>query len=270
MIQAYCIRCITNLHAGSSGESHAIIDKTVQRDVSTGYPTIHSSSLKGALREFFEEKLGWGKDDPRILHIFGGQPKQSQNAETPGKYTFFSANMLSMPVRSNGRPFYRASSPALIQDLQNQLSNYRVALPEATQNALTTFKRYRRPTAAGSGSGQVFLEDYLIQEWANNETLEGGLVGNIGEYAVLLPDESLGDIARNLPVIARNQLEDGISQNLWYEEVVPRETRFFVLIGSPDADAHWAEFQQALTGNIIQIGGNASIGYGQCKFSNLS
>jgi CRISPR-associated protein Cmr4 len=66
----------------------------------------------------------------------------------------------------------------------------------------------------------------------------------------------------SLPVIARNHLEDGISTNLWYEEVVPHESIFYVPVLS---DASLDEFKKAVNGKVIQFGGNASVGCGLCK-----
>ena len=48
---AYKIDCITNLHVGSGDLNYNIVDNEVERDAVTGYPVIHASGLKGALRE---------------------------------------------------------------------------------------------------------------------------------------------------------------------------------------------------------------------------
>ena len=68
-VQAYFIQCITNLHVGSGDANYGIVDKLVQRDTVYNYPTIHASSLKGALREHFENL--WVKDPAKVNEIFG-------------------------------------------------------------------------------------------------------------------------------------------------------------------------------------------------------
>ena len=69
----------------------------------------------------------------------------------------------------------------------------------------------------------------------------------------------------NLPIIARNVLDDGgISQNIWYEQVLPAETVLFAVIQEKGDD-----LKKALDGAIVQIGANASIGYGYCEFKLL-
>mgnify|MGYP003554302559 CR=1 FL=1 len=47
----------TNLHVGNESiVNFSVIDKAIQRDVTTGIPCINSSSLKGAIKEYLENK----------------------------------------------------------------------------------------------------------------------------------------------------------------------------------------------------------------------
>lgn len=69
----------------------------------------------------------------------------------------------------------------------------------------------------------------------------------------------------NLPIIARNCLENGLSANLWYEQVLPAETVLLCVID----DKGDATLANKLKDNLVQIGANATIGYGYCKFENL-
>ena len=80
----------------------------------------------------------------------------------------------------------------------------------------------------------------------------------------------------NLPVLARNHLDNGISQNLWYEEVVPHEAVFFTAVltdGTSSGDEALESFDQHITGekgySLVQFGGNASVGYGLTKISKV-
>jgi Uncharacterized protein predicted to be involved in DNA repair (RAMP superfamily) len=68
----------------------------------------------------------------------------------------------------------------------------------------------------------------------------------------------------DLPIIARNVLENGESKNLWYEQVIPAETIFYTFIQSPSG-----VLENELDDKIVQIGANATIGYGYCKFTKL-
>ena len=71
----------------------------------------------------------------------------------------------------------------------------------------------------------------------------------------------------NLPIIARNVLENGESKNLWYEQIVPAETVFYTLIDDRDDSALANKIRE--DNALVQIGANATIGYGYCKFTNL-
>ncbi|HEL9598802.1 TPA: CRISPR-associated protein Cmr4 [Streptococcus suis] len=76
---------------------------------------------------------------------------------------------------------------------------------------------------------------------------------------------------QELPVIARNHLINGISDNLWYEEVVPHRSLFYITVLSSDGDSNLLEeFDTVVNGQIVQFGANASIGYGLCKLTRLN
>src|SRR3712207_7893454 len=97
------------MHVGNGDTNFNIIDNEVQRDVITGFPTINPSSLKGSLREFCQN----GLSDIEIKTIFGDEEKGI------GKYKFFGASLLSIPVRSNVRPFFRAICPLIVEEFIN-------------------------------------------------------------------------------------------------------------------------------------------------------
>lgn len=71
----------------------------------------------------------------------------------------------------------------------------------------------------------------------------------------------------NLPIIARNVLENGESKNLWYEQVLPAETVLYTLIDGKEDKSLAEELKK--DNAIVQIGAGATIGYGYCKFTNL-
>ena len=86
---------------------------------------------------------------------------------------------------------------------------------------------------------------------------------------VKVEDKDFTDLCSddNLPIIARNVLENGESKNLWYEQVVPAEAVFYTLIDDKQDGTLFDEL--AKSDAIVQIGANATIGYGYCKFTNL-
>jgi CRISPR-associated protein Cmr4 len=81
----------------------------------------------------------------------------------------------------------------------------------------------------------------------------------------------LADYVEKLPTVARNYLDNGISQNLWYEEIVPRETRFYFFTSRPDKDDPLANgINSKSISKLAQIGGNATVGFGLCKLEKLT
>ncbi|MFK7969320.1 MAG: hypothetical protein AB8F95_03085, partial [Bacteroidia bacterium] len=111
----------------------------------------------------------------------------------------------------------------------------------------------------------------------------------LGERIALVNHNNLKRLVKRLPVIARNYLENGISQNLWYEEVVPRETRFYFFMRKPKETPDkfidkeslessdffncilpFDSFVKSYASNHVQVGGNASVGYGLCSLQTLN
>lgn len=69
----------------------------------------------------------------------------------------------------------------------------------------------------------------------------------------------------SLPIISRNCLENGESVNLWYEQVLPSLSVLATIIVSKETGQ-----MDVLNNQIVQIGANATIGYGYCKFVKLN
>ena len=213
----YQIQVITNLHAGSGDAGYGVVDKLVQRDATSNIPTIHASSIKGALREYFDKFLnkGW------VSSVFGKEGTGTI-ASTIGEYRFLAADMLAVPIPSDNAPFYNlAYSSQFIKDIEQKLKFY-------------------CPNFAINTTGWTDISD---------------------EFKSVCDD---------LPIIARNHLDNGESKNLWYEQVVPHQSLFIVGIQYPDGDANYEDFNNNLHNKIIQIGGNASVGYGLCKFTKIN
>lgn len=123
-------------------------------------------------------------------------------------------------------------------------------------------------TKGGKLYNMVTCEEVLNAFFEKAKALGAGLDKNKGpwqsftkrktsDFENLCSDDSL-------PIIARNCLENGESVNLWYEQVLPSKSLLGVVIqteNETDLDA--------LNGKVVQIGANATIGYGYCKFTKL-
>ncbi|MBS1553118.1 MAG: type III-B CRISPR module RAMP protein Cmr4 [Bacteroidetes bacterium] len=74
----FFIHTITSLHAGS-GDSLGIVDLPIQREKHTSFPKIESSSLKGSLREAFENNKQERKNKIVLSKIKNGEKTSPEN-----------------------------------------------------------------------------------------------------------------------------------------------------------------------------------------------
>lgn len=257
----WLIRAITNLHAGSGDADYGIVDKHVQRDPVTDLPTINASSIKGAFREALEKTLG---EDTTL--IFGSENNGGRNENLKqGNYRFFPAKLLALPIRSSEDFYYMATCPELLKDFLADAQNFGFKLPDNLNKTLKNLSEEKvaasKPIHYGGVSEKIRLEDWESQKKTN----DSGLTTIMGPRVALLNASDFKLLSDELPIIARNHLENGISSNLWYEQVVPREARFYCPI--VQTDTKLTDTFNTKLNNLLQIGGNATVGYGLCKFT---
>jgi CRISPR-associated protein Cmr4 len=256
----YKIECLTNLHVGSGDVNFNIIDNEVEGDAVTGFPIVHASGLKGALREHFSKSANLSYD---ITDVFGQEPvrkKGQENVVKPGAYKFFDARLIARPMRVSGQ----AASVSVV-----------------SEKSVNDFIRMMNILGIDRFGTQE-LAPVVFPEGVNFLTNVGGINNIEGEKTAKLPEDTANALALlkdvigenialvkdfnlfELPVVARNYLEDGTSKNLWYEEIVPHDSIFYSVILTPD------EEMLLDLDDIIQIGGHASIGCGFTKFTKLN
>lgn len=268
MVHLYKIECLTNLHVGSGEVNYSIVDNEVEKDIN-GYPVIHSSGLKGALREHAEkvqfridtppdEKIKFDKD--KVEAIFG----QTAGSDTvkPGSYKFFDGNIISRPMRVSGINTMASISVFTLESINSFLKTaavFGLDLFDGITHIDDTLVNFSQSDFVSNVSG-IFIEgvkaDVLSQQ---AQDLFNKLEKVIGKKYAVVKDFNV----YSLPVIARNYLENGISKNLWYEEVVPHGSVFYTLIITPE------EQNELDMSEIKQIGGHSSIGYGFTSFTEL-
>lgn len=294
--RAYIIRTKTNLHAGSADSGFGIIDKEVQRDSISNLPVINGSSLKGAVRDHFREMLASTNDlpmgDERVKPftfrvIFGDEEDEKKLDEEDNKsydklpkqglVKFIDARLLFLPLRSNKRPYYHVTSLSTLKEAQAQLHEMGIDLSFGLENLPKN-----KSVVIDNAPAQV--EDVVCEAFDTDVSTLKSLFGI--EHLAVFGDEDFNEVLEGLPVIARNSLKNGKSENLWYEEVVPRESVFITVWsyydnfdtsrvnskGKTDKDRFenaFTLFESKILKDHIQIGANASIGYGICTFSKL-
>lgn len=240
----YKITCLTNLHVGNGESNFDIIDNAVEKDPVTQLPTINSSGVKGALRQYFMGKA----DAATITSIFGSDQKTSQKDKAksiPGKVKFYQADLLARPARAS----------------KGDKTHYMVASKETIgiynlKAGLFGLDEIKEVLVSDSTIGVEGVSHSCVMDIA--------LVDN---KTIILEDTALSDLP--LPVLARNQLDDGISKNLWYEQIVPHKSVFTFAVSSDDVDALNAFAKILAEQPYVQFGGNATIGYGLCKVERI-
>lgn len=253
----YKITAVTNLQAGSGSTSYSVVDNLIQRDPASGIPCVQGSSLKGAIKEYFRHE--WDNDE-RITRIFGDE-------DNPSNYRFISAQLLAIPLRSNVQSFFYATCPRVINDALRNAERLNLSLDfdGLLNNGKCTLKpKDGIPILFRAIDDGLVIEDF--ESFESVPVIDENIIGHTLDI-VLLSDADFITMTNNnhLPVIARNRM-DG-ERNLWYEQVLPRES---ILISSIfyNNDEEWKEFDEMLSdsGNLIHIGANATVGYGFTKF----
>lgn len=226
---AWLIVAKTNLHVGNeSVANYGLIDKAIQRDAVTQLPCINSSSLKGAINEYLTVVLTKSFSPEDRLAIFGVDKGDKSKSTQKGNTCFFDAHILALPRPNNSTLYELASSDAVLTQFSNRLKTFGIEI-----------------TPQG---------------------LKDKIKAVCGRTPVIYPNDKFVEICSDeeLPIIARNCLENGESKNLWYEQILPRETVLGTLILSG-----CEKLSEKLNQKVIQIGANATIGYGYCEFIKL-
>ena len=239
----WTITAKTILHVRNEDtSSYGLIDLAVQRNATTDLPCINSSSLKGALNEFTTFA---GLNPEKRITIFGSD-KKDRNISKKGSYTFYDANILFLPKQDNNELYVMTTSIGVLQRFKEMMTLFHIELSffnllkdDLDDNEKSVLAKQLKEVFGFQKSVDI-LSNEVFNEHCDNE---------------------------NLPIIARNVLDNGESKNLWYEQVVPAETVFYTII-----DNNGKTGLEELLGKdtFVQIGANATIGYGYCLFNNLT
>ena len=257
----YLLKCLTNMHVGNGEESYNIIDNEVEKDVVTGNPAIYSSGIKGSLLQHFKNQKDVRKET--VENIFGNEFGGPVVKE--GRFKFLQAQLLARPMRvSCGEVTY-----AMVTT--NEI------LRSFAEHMVTFGFKKEDYELSNESQGNDF--DFVVKEHSKIKEIEGYPAKNILNENMIpkkiqVPDNfaiASSSIFQSidLPVLARNCLENGKSKNLWYEQIMPHESLFYMTVLYPDDCEEFDDFHKIVTNNIIQFGGNASIGYGYTKITCL-
>jgi len=282
------IHALTPLHPGT-GQGVGVIDLPVARETATGLPYLPGSSLKGVLRDRCTE-------DSIRKEVFG--PETNDNNDSKAAAALFTdQRLLLLPVRSLAGTFAWVTSPFILQrllrdgrgredtkKLQSAFVKLSKKLDKDKGTALVT-KTTQLLVPVG-GSKKVILEDLDLEssvlssarewaEWLGAHIFPGDSIwqATLAQKFCIVHDDILSFLLQTATeVIARNQLtEDKISNNLWYEETLPAETVLSGLVVAHQVGKNGLTPEKVitevkkLTDEVMQLGGNATIGRGLCR-----
>lgn len=270
------LHALTPVHSGT-GQAVAVVDLPIAREKATGWPIIPASSLKGVLRD----ALNNGQNKAWIDRAFGKDVREEEQGEA-GALCFTDQRILCLAVRSYYGTFAYATCPLVLQRFVRDMRAVGIQPPFETvpqfPDGMSALVTKGSPLARGD---KLYLEDLDLSAKEDGSTTEiaDALANSLfseqpqafKERFVIASDEVFNFLCETaIEVTARIRLKDETKTveggALWYEEAVPAESLFSgaVLIADhyrKDAAELWKHF----TPNLIQIGGNSTVGRGLCR-----
>lgn len=282
--------CETPLHAGS-GDSLGVVDLPIQRERHTSFPKIESSSLKGALREAFEEKLAIKNVD--LLIAFGKEDGDAAAAALG----FTDARLLFFPIKSMKGVFAWITCPRVLKQFDKDMkmtdSNFSISNIPDNPNENQCYLLENNSDLKIRNS-HIVLEEYAFSTVhkelkIGNLTLQNWIAQNVftsvnGNYwsekakkdIVILSDDDFKDFVNlSTEVITRTKIDNEkgtvVGGALFTEEFLPTESILYsIVLSSPEfsdlktkknSTDNMNFFEKNLP-QVFQLGGNATLGKG--------
>jgi CRISPR-associated protein Cmr4 len=261
--------CETPLHAGS-GDDLGIVDLPIQRERHTSFPKVESSSLKGALREAFENAhdKSNNKDFQMAIHrTFGFDEKGKfaeatqnsfgkDNTQYSGSLAFTDARLLLFPVKSMKGVFVWLTCPQVLNKFAADMAitgtpfstlgqlqsipitdgNALVASDKPMVNTVVVLEEYAFNATVNNAVRDFAVELSTIVFGDNDLTYWKGLLQN---NLVVLSDNDFRDFTlMSTEVITRTKIdnETGTVQDgaLFTEEFLPNDSVLYSLVFASD------------------------------------
>ena len=267
----------TPLHVGA-GNSVGAVDSPVMRERHTRIPIIPGSSLKGVLADLWNDEKCERTQEGKKL--FGEDDARNASDAKAGQLLVGEARVLAFPVRSAKGSFAWISCPLALRRLERDAE---LMLNVAQFDDLTEDRCAAVSDAVTLSGGRVVLEEYqfscqqkdlgVIAE--NLAALSADPVWKeIGKRLVVVNDEMFSYfVEQACEVVSRIRVNDATGTvdagGLFNQEQVPSETMFYAVLGAETKRAASEVLDQvrkklASVGNVLQIGGDETIGLGYC------
>jgi len=289
--EVFYIHSIAPMHVGS-GQDLGIVDMPIQRESHTNYPKIEGSSLKGSIREAFENS---GKDEIKIHLVFGYDETNASNeakeifkekGHYAGSIGFSDARILLFPVKSVKGTFAWITCPYVLKRLKKDLeiSGVNETFEIPNENTITKDSKIKLNEKV------VILEEYSFDNVGEDEKTtklaeflaKETKIDEIQEKLIVLEDDVFKDfVTQFTEVIARTKIDNttGTVKDgaLFTEEYLPAESIMYSLVMASDVFAPIDKDKKTLKTvedvlgffkecpDVIQIGANATIGKGVCE-----
>lgn len=219
--------------------------------------------------------------------VFGAEGESAENGGSkigshPGQVKFFEARLAAVPLRSSHSSFYYATSPQTLQDFFEAIKTFTSTDTSDISNWLDKLTFDDNAFLAYNPPEGLEIEDFL----KHNKLIFGDNGSDVksemfsflalkeNQLAIFNEEEFKSICESSMPVIARNKIGDeGISENLFYEEVLPRRTVLWFMLA---ADEEHNEILELFVNDLVkenalfQFGANSSIGYGVCNIEKVN
>lgn len=290
------IHAITPLHAGT-GQGVDVIDQPIARERATLLPLLPGSSIKGVLRDRYEEDRL--ETDVDRLALFG--PSTESAAEFAGALQFSDARILLFPVRSLASTFVWTTCPLVLQrfvrDLKSMFGKIPSGVPVVPPVAEGRWLAADKNCALIlSGQPHLVLEDLSAPvqgdeprakswaEWIGSRLFPDGDSAWQKELAArlaILDNDSFTYLVENATEVAAHVAIDEktgtvASGKLWYQESLPAETVLAAIVRAEKPRSPATKLKDAkealskLRGfAAIQFGGKSTTGHGVARFVPL-
>lgn len=277
MKKTYWIQAVTSLHSGT-GRGLGYIDNPIARESVTNWPYVPASSIKGVLRDYFEDNA---ETKDLVNKAFGAGGENN----SAGALVFTDAKIVCLPVRSLYGTFAWCCSTVSLNRIKRDLL---LAGIKSFDN-IPNIEKQKISVTSNSElkyEKKVYLEDLDldVQDQAETETdkiaqflankiFTDDIQKEIFQKRFAIVGEEVFNFLceTGTEVIAHNRIKDDTKVTdtgaLWYEETLPPETILFGFVWQQEFCK--TDLNCFCNSKLyLQLGGKSSVGKGQiiCNF----
>ncbi len=260
----------TPVHVGA-GNSVGVVDSPIQRERHTRIPIIPGSSLKGVLADFWNDEQFKRNDEGKVL--FGNDNAKQASA---GNLLIGEGRVLAFPVRSAKGSFAWITCPLVLARYKRDNVNFDCDVDKL--DGLADNQCFGAEDVLIDNS--VVLEEYKFVSQGLSEDIAESLSDIISDPVwqtvatrlVIVNDEIFSYFVEHAcEVVTRIRVDDetGVVDDgaLFNQEQVPSETMFYAVVGEQRDKGSLTVLREKIAevDNIIQIGGDETIGLGYCS-----